>query len=187
MAKCERGGSVVFVHAREDVKTLCIFRLYTYPYETNMIDTYIHNFELLGNSVTLIKLSEEDYKRWAENQAGSQPEEIIKKKEVECKYVIRTAIMLQSEQLRCRIYTRLVSLQSAGKRHHALFVTARIDYNGGLLCARCFRSAGNTENLSRVCVRRRAVGVSKIGASLANGGAITEMLGSVIHGQRIKV
>lgn len=31
------------------------------PFETKMVDDYIRNFELLGNSVTLIKLSEEEY------------------------------------------------------------------------------------------------------------------------------
>lgn len=64
MAKVRARVGVSFLSMlEEDVKnSLHDTEIYILtPYETNMIDTYIHNFELLGNSVTLIKLSEEDY------------------------------------------------------------------------------------------------------------------------------
>lgn len=64
MAKVRASVGVSFLSMLEDDVKNCLHDTEIYiltPYETRMIDTYIRNFELLGNSVTLIKLSEEDY------------------------------------------------------------------------------------------------------------------------------
>lgn len=64
MAKVRASVGVSFLSMlEEDVKN-CLHDTEIYiltPYENNMIDTYIRNFQLLGNSVTLIKMSEEEY------------------------------------------------------------------------------------------------------------------------------
>lgn len=64
MAKVRSSVGVSFLSMLDDDVKKCMHDTEIYiltPYENNMIDTYIRNFQLLGNTVTLIKLSEEEY------------------------------------------------------------------------------------------------------------------------------
>ncbi len=64
MAKVRSSVGVSFLSMLDDDVKKCMHDTEIYiltPYENSMIDTYIRSFMLLGNTISLIKLSEEDY------------------------------------------------------------------------------------------------------------------------------